>query len=91
MNVLQTWFQEFDILILNGLPVTVRVKLMHPDESCDIPVVEDWNITAINGKPTSNAEWLHKKIGREPTEEDNVSDLINEQLRDAAENHEIGE
>lgn len=56
--------ESIDITILSGLPVTVAFCVVPPEPEVGYfqPYVEDWTITHINGRETSNPEWLYKRI-----------------------------
>lgn len=59
---------EFDTKILGGLPVTIKFTTGYEDGECGYPgeYVEEWWITAINGRPLRKGDkcaWLYKRIG----------------------------
>jgi len=56
---------EFDMSILGGLPVTIAYTTTNYDNrDCGggINDVDEWWITAVNGRKIANSNWLLKRI-----------------------------
>lgn len=58
-------FKNFDVIVLNGLPITIKVEIGDVDESVGIssPTVDSWQITSVAGRRLRKSpEWLYNKI-----------------------------
>lgn len=76
--------QEIDLRILGGLPVTVEftVAPAEPDVGIFSAYVDDWWITAINGRPVKNCAWLDRRIDATKGEEERIREALNDHTDD---------
>lgn len=67
---------EFDTTVLGGLPVTIEFTTTgydNTDVGLGVDDVEEWYVTAINGKTCKKSPtWLHDRIAKTKGEEDRI-------------------
>lgn len=71
---------EIDIRILGGLPVTIEysVQPAEPDVGIMSGYVDEWYVTAINGRPVKSCAWLDRRIDATKGERDRIVEALNE-------------
>lgn len=71
---------EHDMTVLGGLPVTIEytVQGAEPDVGIMSAYVDEWYITAINGRPVKVCRWLDKRIEETKGETDRILEELNE-------------
>lgn len=71
---------EHDMTVLGGLPVTIEftVQGAEPDVGIMSGYVDDWYITAINGRPVKKCDWLYRRIDATKGESDRIVEALNE-------------
>lgn len=77
---------EFDMTVLGGLPVTVEFTTTgydNRDVGLGVDDVEDWEITAINGRACKKSpRWLYDRIAKTKCEEDRIIEACYEHKAD---------
>ena len=67
-----------DLRILGGLPVTFgcTVQPSDPEVGVNTPYIDDFYITAVNGKVVEKADWLEKRIDSRKGERDRIEQAL---------------
>ena len=76
---------EHETTVLGGLPVTIEytVQGAEPDVGIMSSYVDEWYITAINGRPVKVCRWLDKRIEETKGETDRILEELNEAANEA--------
>jgi hypothetical protein len=71
---------EIDTTVLGGLPVTIEytVQGAEPDVGIMSSYVDEWYITAINGRAVKKCDWLDRRIAATKGETDRILEELNE-------------
>ena len=71
---------EIETTVLGGLPVTIEgtIQGAEPDVGIMSSYVDEWYITAINGRPVKSADWIMRRLSKKDEE------AIVEELNEAA-------
>lgn len=84
-------YQEVEVRILGGLPVTIEYNVAgaEPDVGIMSAYVDDWYIVAVNGKYAKKGAknpfaWVEKRIAETKGEEARIREELNE---DAAQSY----
>lgn len=67
---------KFDTTILGGFPVTIQFNVLGKGFTVDdSPVLDSWDIIAINGKPCKTSpKWLYERIEKTKGEQNRIDE-----------------
>lgn len=78
MNTAGTWFQEVDVEVLDGIPVTVRASVLptRGDDGTTLRVLMDWSIVAVWGTRGADYTRLRQALRFAPGEEESLEAAV---------------
>lgn len=72
---------ELETTVLGGLPVTIEYTVAPAEPDVGIPsaYVDEWYVTAINGRTVKKCDWLYRRM-----KENGDMSIVEEECNDAA-------